>query len=293
MTSTTPHTSLQTFPAGASGARPRPPRLTFGGVMRSEWIKLSSLRSIKVTILVTLILGLGPGTLISLMLSNEIDSATGAMMFGSGDSGLQAYLLTAATFAAPFLSLIFGVIGVLAMSTEYSSGMILSTLAAVPRRTPVHVAKALVLSIMVAIIALVLVFGVLGIAAAFLPEAASQLTSGVVISGCLGTVGYLVLISLFAYGVAGILRSTAGGVAVVAGVTFVLLIAVQMLSMTGWEWVPVVADYLPMSLGNTLSRGLVETADGPGYWGSLVALVIWVVAAVVPSLILFKTRDAK
>ena len=285
-------------PRGAEAANPRRSthlparRLRFGGVLRSEWIKLGSLRSIRVSILVTVLVGLGLSALSAFALVST-EGMEGGGVLGTGDGALQSYLLFTATSAAPFLALIFGLIGVFVISSEDSSGMILSTLAAVPRRTPVFLAKAVVLAAISAAAALVLVIGGLAIAIAMKPEAAAQLGSAVVVSGGLGTIAYLVLISLFAFGVAGLLRSTAGGIAVVAGVTFVLPIALQILGMTGWEWVGAVSGYAPSALGGLLSQGAVEVASGPGYWGALAAMAVWVVVATIPAAVLLKLRDAK
>ena len=266
-------------------------RQTFGGVLRSERIKLSSLLSVRLTLLITVLSGLGISTLIAVLWSSEMRA--GDAMFGGGEAGLQSYLLLSSTLSAPFLALIFGVLGVFAISSEYSSGMILSTLAAVPKRTPVFLAKALVLAVVSALTATLLVVGGLAVAIICTPDAAAQLTSRPVVTGALGTIAYLVLISLFAFGVAALLRSTAGGIAVVAGITFVLPIVFQVLSMTGWEWVGTASAYLPTPLGGTLSQGITELPMEPGFWQALVAMVIWAAVTVVPAAILFKRRDAR
>ena len=281
----------------SAGARPSAPRtavrLGFGGVVRSEWIKLASLRSIRLTVLITVLAGLGLSGLMALLWSAEVASG-GTELFGSGPEAAQGYLLFVATFAAPFLALVFGVLGVFAISSEYSSGMILSTLAAVPRRSPVFVAKGLVLALVSAAAAAILVAGGLGLAVAFMPDAAAQLGSVAVVTGALGTVAYLTLVALLAFGVAALLRSTAGGIAVVAGITFVLPIVAQVLALTGWEWVPAAAAYLPVELGARLSQGAAGAqVDGPGYAAALLALAAWAAAAVLPAALAFQRRDAK
>ncbi|EYT52878.1 hypothetical protein H490_0111965 [Leucobacter sp. UCD-THU] len=315
MTSTITIDASQVPGQQAGGSAPAPerrpamggaPRLTFGGVLRSERIKLSSLRSIRLTLLITALVGLGLSAMIALLWSGQMDGADAMMT--SDPAGLQTYLLIVSTFTAPFLALVFGVLGVFAVTSEYSSGMILSTLTAVPRRTPVLIAKAIVTAAVAAATALVLVLGGLALAVAFLPQAAEQLGSTAVISGGLGTVAYLVLITLLAFGIATLLRSTAGGIAVIAGLTFVLPIAMQVLMLTGWEWLPTVSAYLPADLGGTLAAGISDSAlpeavtvdgealavdSGPGYWTALAAMTAWAVAALVPAAILFKRRDAR
>ena len=281
-------------PRAAGGVARR--GVTLGGVLRSERIKVTSLRSIRLTLLITVIVGIGLSAAIGLLFSSDMRAATegsGVQIFSAGDEGLQDYLLTVSTFAAPFLALIFGVLGVFAIASEYSSGMILSTLTAVPKRTPVFVGKAIVLGIVSALTALVLVAGGLVVAVLCYPESAAQLGSSKVISGALGTAAYLVLISFFAFGVSALLRSTAGGIAVVAGVTFVLPIAFQVLSMTGWEWVTTVSEYLPAQLGAVLAQGAVEVASGPNFAVAAIAMVIWAVAVMLPAAGVFKRRDAR
>lgn len=298
-----PETPTNSRPSTREARSAPRPRLSFAGVVRSERIKLTSLRSIRLTLLITVLFGLGLSAMIALLWSRDI-GGEGAMV-SSDPAGLQTYLLIVSTFTAPFLALVFGVLGVFAISSEYSSGMILSTLTAVPRRSPVFAAKALVTASIAAITALLLVLGGLGIAVAFLPEAAGEIASTAVISGALGTVAYLVLIALLAFGIAGLLRSTAGGIAVVAGLTFVLPIAFQLLMLTGWEWVPTVSAYLPAELGSTLSQGIAESvpaevaaiegggAAGPGYWVALASMVGWAAIAAVPAALAFQRRDAR
>jgi ABC-2 type transport system permease protein len=209
------------------------------------------------------------------------------------DADLQNYLLMVSGASAAFLSLVFGVLGVFAVSSEYSSGMILSSLTAVPKRMQFALAKCTVLGIVATIMALIVVVGGLLIAGVFVPESFSQIGSSVVISGSLGTVAYLALFALFAMGIAGILRSVAGAIAVVTGVAFILPVVSDMLAMAGWEWVLAARDYIPIALGSTLGQGVTEAASGPGYWGALFALVVWAAAALIPAAVIFARRDAR
>lgn len=276
-----------------------PAHLSFGGVLRSERIKLTSLRSIRLTLLITVLAGLGLSLLMAFLLPFGDDAAADLASGGMMPIRPEEYLLTVAGFAAPFLALILGSLGVLAITSEYSSSMILSTLTAVPRRGMVLAAKALVTSVLAGATALVVLLAGLAGAVAVHPEAAEALATRQVVTGVLGTAMYLVLFTLFAFGVAGILRSTAGGIAVVAGVAFVLPVAFQMLMMSGWAWVPVVSDYVPASLGSIVLRGIGDgapaiDADGmPGYGVALGALALWAAVTVIPAALSFVRRDAK
>ncbi|MBK0417439.1 ABC transporter permease [Leucobacter sp. CSA1] len=282
------------IPTGQTGLTGSP-RLSFGGVIRSEWIKLMSLRSIRVTLIVTFASILGVSLLIALASRSSFE--------GGPAEAMRMYLITTATFPSAFLSLIFGVLGVFAISSEYSSGMILSTLTAVPKRTPVFLAKSLVLTAVSAVTGLLLVWGGLGLASIMMPDAAAEIFDAQVVSALFGTVVYLVLLALLAYGVATMLRSTAGGITVVVAIIFVMPIAMQLLAITGWEWVPTAAGYLPSNLGTTLSSGIVPEGtpagmgmgapEAPGYWVSALAMAVWAAVAVIPAAVLFKSRDAK
>lgn len=159
--------------------------LTFGGVLKSERIKLLSLRSMRVTLLVTVFGGLAMSAMIALLWASEVPETAAA-------TEIQNYLLLAATFATPFLALIFGMLGVFAIASEYSSGMILSSLAAVPRRGMLFAGKAVVTTLIAAVTALVLVIGGLVIGMAVMPSSAAQLFTPEVLSGVLGTVAYLI-----------------------------------------------------------------------------------------------------
>lgn len=268
------------------------PKLSFSGVVRSERIKLTSLRSFSITLAITIIAGVGL-TFLGGMAMTSMYSAMEVDMSAMPTSELQSYLLNVATSASPFLALIFGVLGVFAMSSEYSSGMILSSLAAVPRRTPMYLAKALVLTVISGLTAFLLSAAGLGVAILYAPEASTEVFTTVVVSGVIGTVAYLVLIALLGFGFAAILRSTAGAIAVLAGLTFVLPIGFQILTLTNWEWVPVVGNYLPMTLGSTLAMGHVPVESGPTFFVALLAIAVWAAVPVILGHVLLKARDAK
>ena len=270
------------------------PKLNFGGVIRSEWIKLSSLRSIRIIVLLTLIGGIALNLLIALVASSEfgMDGLSQA-----GDAMHQTYLLTVATFASPFMALVFGALGVFAIGSEYSSGMILSTLIAVPGRKAVFAAKTIVTAILALGMGLILTLVSLGIAVLTFPATGDQVFSGPVISGVLGTALFLTLITTFALGVAALLRSTAGGIVVVVGIMFVLPIAIGILAgLSTWEWPYELSRYLPDHLGATLSQGIQDpelSSESCGYWKALLCMIGWAAITLIPAGVLFTKRDAR
>lgn len=290
------HPSTASRPARHTG-RPAAEgvKLSFGGLLRAERIKLSSLRSVRFTLAATLIAGLGLSGLIALLWSSESIGQTGAQTAAD----LQQYLLMTASISAPFIALVFGVLGVLVMSSEYASGLILSTLVAAPRRGTVFLAKAVVLAAASALTATIVIGGGLLLGTLFEPAAAAQILTVQVVAGALGTAAYLTLLALFAFGIATLTRNAAAGIGIVAGITFVAPIAFSMLLMTNWAWVPAVTNYLPTQLGNTLAMGIMQGADaagmgtlGLGYWGSLIAMIGWAAVTLIPAVLVFQRRDA-
>ena len=105
-------------------ARQTEGHLTFAGILRSEWIKLASLRSIRWSIITMLLVSAAGAALMSFAMvdTGSVDADT-----------LPTLLAQSATFGSNITVLIMGVIGVLAATSEYSSGNILSTMSPAPR----------------------------------------------------------------------------------------------------------------------------------------------------------------
>ena len=264
-------------------------RLSFDGVLRSEWIKLLSLRSIRWSIVVMIALSFGGAAMMSFALRGT-DMIT--------QETLPSMVVQAATFGSVFTVLIMGVLGVLAVTSEYASGLILSSLTAVPSRTPLLAAKALVVASMSLLLGAISVFGSGLLAAVVIGDGAMEayLKPESLLS-MLGATLYLTLASLMALGIGALLRSSAGAISIVVVLLFVATIVFQVLGLTGWEWIPEVAKWMPADLGHTLSSAAMVPADAVtegsvGYWGALGGLAAWAAAALVPAGILLKTRDA-
>ena len=108
---------------------------TFADVLRSEWAKLRSVRSTFWALTVTVVLGVGLGAVIS--------AAAAHGYAKSSLSGKQSWDPTGISQAGMAIAqLAIVVLGVLCISSEYSSGMIRTSLVAVPKRGRVLAAKA-------------------------------------------------------------------------------------------------------------------------------------------------------
>ena len=114
-----------------------PGRYGFFDLVRSEWTKIRTVRSTMWTIGVTIVLGIGIGALVCALTRSHWSSVTPAQH---------------ATFDAPATSLIgllfaqfaIGILGVLVISAEYSTGTIRATFSAAPNRSRVFAAKIVV-----------------------------------------------------------------------------------------------------------------------------------------------------
>jgi ABC-2 type transport system permease protein len=259
--------------------RVQPQPVTLRRVIRSEWLKFWTLRS-TVMVLAGAVVGM---VAISLIVAYNTRTLT---------PGQDANdLVPSATLQGYYLGqLLIGALGVLFVSGEYSTGMIRSTLAAVPKRLPVLWAKLLVFT------AITLVSMVTVSIVAFLASQAllAQYRPGFSLSDphvlrvVIGTGVYLTLVGLIGASLGWIVRSTPG--ALVAYVATVLVIPVLFRTVLG-AWGKHVAEYLPTVAGAAFSTSLSEPPSlSP--WTGLAVMIGWVVVGFAVSAGLLLRRDA-
>ncbi|WP_240665736.1 ABC transporter permease subunit [Agromyces sp. LHK192] len=276
--------ALMRRPAGS-----REPRLTFGGVLASEWVKLRSLRSTVWSYAIVVVISLGMAALMSFSMLN---GAAGELDVAAMPAEQQRDLvIQSATFGTYFGQLVVGVLGVLVISGEYTTGMIRSTLTAVPKRLPALAAKAIVLVVATFVVGLVASVGGYLTASAVLGTALDLLDPVTALS-IAGSALYLALVAVLALGIGTILRSSAGGIAAVLGL---LLLLPTVLMLIPADWATDVGLYLPSSAGLTMftAVGADDAAMvGPNAWQSLLVVVAWVAASLLGASALLKRRDA-
>ncbi|MEO7016610.1 MAG: ABC transporter permease subunit [Leifsonia sp.] len=258
--------------------------LTFPRIVRSEWIKFRSLRSTFWTYAVVLVLGLGITSLVVFTIPE-------ASLNRLPEAARTSFLTSSASFGLYFGQLAVAVLGVLVISGEYSTGMIRSSFAAVPRRTPVFVAKAFVLFVCSFVVGLVTTAAGYAIAAPVLGSKGLdvQFTAGTIWS-ILGAGLYLGLVSVFALGLGTVLRAGAGGIAAALGVVFLLPIIVTIVnSLTNIDWLKHVPQYLISSAGQALAGS--KNADFEP-WQNVLVVVAWTAVSFIAGAIILKRRDA-
>ncbi|AWB95709.1 ABC transporter permease [Agromyces badenianii] len=280
-----------TPPLSHPSQRARSTSLTFGGVLRSEWIKLRSLRSTTWSYAIVIAISLGMALIMSLSTSDGMNG--GAAASGAPAEQQVGLLVQSSVFGVYFGQLVAGVLGVLVISGEYTTGMIRSTLTAVPKRLPALAAKAAVLFASTFVVGLVALLGgylVSSIVLAGIGVSAS-LGEPAAFLPLLGGALYLALIAVFALGIGTMLRSSAGGIAAVLGL---ILLVPTVLQMIPAEWAHDLIPYLLSSAGMNMftSTTAEATADGFGVWLNLLIVLGWVGASIAGAAVLLKRRDA-
>jgi hypothetical protein len=221
-------------------------RLTAVRVVRSEWAKLWSLRSTWITLGLGLLVLVAFGMLAALQYTSMTESGAQA------DPELaDASTLTVALFGVPFAMIALGVLGVLTASGEYTTGLIRSTLAAVPARLPVLWAKAAVYGALAFVAGTVGAFAAFLIASGLLSESsiAMSISDTGVVRSLFGVGAYLGLVGVAGVALGALLRSTAGGISALVG-TFMLVPG--LMSLLPESWREDLTRYLPSSAGESI-----------------------------------------
>lgn len=256
-------------------------------VIRSEWIKLRTLRSTWTVLasVVAVLVGIG---LIAAATATGVVAGPSGSAGPAGSSDPVSTVLTGSTLAV----LLVAVLGVLAGAREYGSGQIRATLAAVPARLPVLWGKvaALTAILVPATLAGTLLAYVGGMA---LLESGGQATVSWTDQGVarsvLATAGYLVGIGLIGLALGMLLRSTASGIGVlIGGVLIVPTIAGALLPDS---WADLLT-YLPSNAGQAFTTRITE---GDGLLGPAAGAAVflgWIVIALAGAAVALKRRDA-
>ncbi|MDR6971880.1 ABC transporter permease subunit [Leifsonia shinshuensis] len=266
--------------------RPRGGGVSFGGILSSEWVKLRSLRSTWWVASSLVVLGVAISALLAFSLGGDV------LDDPRNHDGTSTVALPVG-IALAFLQLIVVVLGVISITSEFGTGMIRSSFAAVPGRISLLGGKAIivgsasfVLGAVTAVLSWAASYAILvarGASIAF-PDLSVPLWS------ILGTAGCLALTAVFGLAVGAIVRSTAVAISICVGVLLVLTIVVQIvIGVTQAEWLAHAQDYL---LSNAATGVVIPRAEGAmAPWQSLLIVVGWAVVPLVAGLVLVRRRD--
>jgi ABC-type transport system involved in multi-copper enzyme maturation permease subunit len=259
------------------------PRVTFTRVMRSEWTKLTSLRSTVWSMVVAVLLVVGLGVLFTGLISAHWDhmSASDIATFDP---------TTASETGMFFAQLAVGVLGVMVMTGEYSTGMIRSSFGAVPRRLPVLGAKAVVFGVFSFVLMFVSLLVTFLIGQVFFQShhVGASLTDDGVLRSLLGVAFYLAAIGLIGMFLGTMLRATGGAIAVL--VALVLIVPIVFATLPG-TWSDQ-AKWLPSNAGGAMASVVSRSSDTFSPQGGLVLLLAYVAVTGAAAAWLLLRRDA-
>jgi ABC-2 type transport system permease protein len=268
---------------GALPRLERAGRVTQLRALRSEWTKLVSVRSTRWSLLAAVILTIG----LPMVFAGVTTSHWGSM---SPHERADRHPLDIALAGVNVSQLAVAVLGVLVITAEYSTGMIRSTMIAVPKRLPVLWAKLVVYALVAFVLMLPSVLiAYVGSQAILSRHHILQISfshPGVARSVVGGAV-YLMLVGIFAYTIGAITRNTAGGIGTFAGIFFVIP---PLMNILPTSWNNAISPYLPSEAGRqifSLTQGSHSLSPAAG--GALFAG--YCAAALVLAAVLLVVRD--
>ena len=188
--------------------------------------------------------------------------------------------------------LVIAALGALTITSEYSTGMIRTSLAVQPRRGVVFAAKAVVFAAVTLVTGLIASFGSFFVGQALLSRAHLSATLGEpnVLRAVIGGALFLTACGMLAYGLGALLRHTAGAISAAIGLLFVLTVLVQFLPQS---WQNSVDKWMPALAGSQIWATKVSSgAHQFTAWGGFAVLAGWALAAIIAGLVVFRTRDA-
>ncbi|WP_433179606.1 ABC transporter permease [Actinoallomurus sp. CA-150999] len=252
--------------------------------LKAEWIKIRTMRSTVYIVLGTLAIGVGLAALNGTSAGREYATMTAAdrAAFDPLATSLRGYLLAQITL---------GLLGGLAITSEYGARTIVSTLAAVPRRARVLAAKAAVL------MAVTLPVGLLVSLSGFLVGQAALAGAGAphlylsdpsALRGILGGGLYLMLAGLFGLAIGTVLRSTTATVTTLFGTMLIVQAFAPALPGALGDWV---TKYWPPIAGGQIITGHHDPALlAP--WAGLAVMASCVAKLLMTAFVAFRKRDA-
>jgi ABC-type transport system involved in multi-copper enzyme maturation permease subunit len=271
----------------ASPAGPRAvtsERVTLPRVLRSEWTKLRTLRSTRWSLLIAFIAMAGLGPLIAAVQMGRWSQLQphDRLTYDSINTGVGGWHLS---------QLAIAVLGVLVITGEYSTGMIRSSLMAVPQRLPVLWAKLIVFGVVTFVLMLVASLISFFAVQAIVTQHHVQHSIGApgALRTVLGAALFQTVLALLCVGLGGLLRNTAGGIAVFVALLFVLpgISAILPSSVNDS-----ISPYLPINAGTTVTSHTFDNPNHLSVWGGFALFCGYATIAILGAAVSLMRRDA-
>jgi ABC-2 type transport system permease protein len=258
--------------------------VTLPNVLRSEWTKLWTLRSTRWSLLASFIAMAGLGPLIAAVQMSRWTQLRphDRLTYDAINTGVGGYHLA---------QLAIGVLGVLVITGEYSTGMIRSSLMAVPRRLPVLWAKLLVFAavtfVLMLIASLISFFAVQAIVTQ--QHVQHSISDPGALRTVIGSALFLTVLAVMCLGIGGMLRNTAGGIATFVALLFVLpgISAILPSSVNNS-----ISPYLPINAGTTIASHSFDNSNHLAVWAGFALFCGYALVAVLGAAVSLVRRDA-
>ncbi|WJV46150.1 ABC transporter permease subunit [Streptomyces flavofungini] len=251
-------------------------------VLRSEWTKIRSVASTVWTLGLAAVVTIALGMLISILSKNDYDnlSREDKITFD------PTYTSFAGTSLGQLAMIVFGV---LVVSNEYNTGMIRTSLAAVPQRGTFLFSKVTVAALLALVVGLATSFVSFFLGQAMLGEYKAHLGDPGVLRAVFGGGIYMMLIAMFSMGVAAMLRSPMLSLGILMPFFFLISSILGNVSAT-----KKIGRYLPDQAGSKIMQVKTPFDDDTPYgpWGGLGIMVAWTALALIGGYVLLKKRDA-
>ncbi len=265
------------------GALPRLPhtgRVTQARVIVSELTKLRSVRSTLWSLFAAVVFTIGVAALATTVISHHWPHM-------SPHDRADFHPLEPTFAGVQIAQLAIGVLGVLVITGEYSTGMIRATMAAVPKRLPVLWAKAMVYGATTLALMVPAAFIAFFVGQAILSGRHIDVGIGHagVLRAIVGAGLYLTVVGLFGLGLGAIVRNTAGGIALFAGIMFVLP---PLMNVLPTSWNNAASPYLPLQAGE---RILQTTGGTLSPWAGFAIFCLYAAVSLIVAAVLLKRRD--
>lgn len=268
-------------PSAAAG-----PRVGFSRELLAEWTKLRSVRSTIWALVLLVVVTIG-----FTVLFTALTAAQWSKTDPSQRAAIQADPVS--TILGSGLSLgqlTICVLGVMVMTSEYSTGMIRASLLAVPKRLPMLAAKSVVFAVLVLVVGEIVSFPSFFVGAAILHKYTPvSLGDPGVLRAVIGAGLYLSVLGLFALAIGGIVRHTAGAITGVIGFVLVLSPLSQLLPGSVGRYVHA---YLPSEAGQLIASAHGSTDGVLSPWQGFGVFCLWTAVLLGIAAYLLQHRDA-
>ncbi len=255
---------------------------SFADVVRSEWHKFHTVRSTYWSLLAATVVGLGLSALISLAASNHYRQL-------SASDRLKWDPTSISTSGFGLAQLAIGVLGVLIITSEFSTGQIQMSLAAVPKRHRMLAAKGVVYALVAFVVVEILATVAFFVGQAIIHANAPSVTLGDdgVLRAVIGAGFYAAVLGLLGLAIGTIVRSAAAGIGILVALLYVL---------------PAIAAALPSNLEHSVEKfwptqagsqlvSVYRDAHTLSPWAGFAWMVIFTAAIFAVAVVALRSRD--